>query len=1420
MNKSMKKTKLFKMVSEILSICIFLSGSAVLIGWILDIPVLKNISPNFVAMKANTAICFILIGLSLWLSQEKRLGNRLCRKIARFCAFVVFMVGFLTFWEYMLGRDFGIDQLLFKEPATSILTHSPGRMAFNTSIIFMIISTTLFMAGFETVFFSWLAQLLVIPAGIIALLSFVGYLYDASPLFIGLKFSTAMALHTCVLFILSCVGCLFVRPEQGLMKNVSSDSHGGIMLRRILPIVIVIPLALGWLKIHGEETGLFGNKFGVSFVATCNLFIISLFVYILSVQLNRLDAKRRQTEKTLQDSEVRYTALFSTAVEGILVADVQEKKFLYCNPAICRMLGYTEEELMHLGVGDIHPKEALGHAMAEFEALMRGEKKLTEIPCLRKDGTVFDASIGASGITINGRNGLFGFFTDITERRRAEETLRKSRQGLELAMQGGELGMWDWYPQTGKVIYSDLWAKMLEYRPEEIEPNVDFFKRNIHPEDLPAVLDRLTGHIEGRLPIYESEHRLRTKSGRWKWVHDHGKVAEKDKDGRPVRVTGIISDITERKQAEEDIKKTLQWHQGINILQQSLLAQASLEDKLKTITDNIIQIFDADFCRIWLIRPGDMCRDCVHSETKEKLHVCHYRDKCLHLLASSGRYTHIDSKTHRRVPFGCYKIGLIASGVDHKFLTNDVQNDPRIHNNQWASELGLKSFAGYQLKVPGGETLGVLAIFAKHPVRPIEDTMLDGISNAIASAVQQSVAEDKLYRSETKFHTLYDSTSDAVMLLDEKGFFDCNKATLTILGCADREEFCSKHLADLSPPRQPCGTDSLTLANQQIAIAMENGSNSFEWMHKRADTGREFPAEVLLNAMELDGKPVLQAVVRDITERKQAENALQESEMRYRAIYETSADAVMTAAPEEGFLGGNPATISIFGCSDEKDFIQYSPANLSPEYQPDGKLSIVKAQEMMNIAMEKGSHFFEWVHRRKDGINFFATVLLTRLVLKEKKLLQATVRDITDRKQAEDEILKTNRYLEEATARANDMAARAEIADMAKGQFLANMSHEIRTPMNAIIGFSDLLAEEENLTDEQKEDINIIKESGHHLLRLINDILDFSKIEAGQLNIEIADCSLAELLNSIGSLMRLKAVEKRLEFDVIKSNGLPAQIRTDPTRLRQCLINLTGNAVKFTEKGYVHLNVSLEDRDNQPYIRFDIEDTGIGIPLDKQEKIFGAFEQADGSTTREYGGTGLGLTITKQLTKLLGGEITLTSEVGKGSVFSLVIPVDLDAAKQPVLDGYNITDQSDSRHDVTEEPKFSGHVLVAEDVKTNQILTEKLLNQVGLQVTIAEDGNEALQKVLTGKFDLILMDMMMPNMNGYETTRKMRKEGITTPIVAVTANAMIGDDEKCIEAGCDDYLAKPFSKKALLGKIRKYLLSEEQASIETAMLND
>ncbi|MDT8301826.1 MAG: ATP-binding protein, partial [Sedimentisphaerales bacterium] len=368
------------------------------------------------------------------------------------------------------------------------------------------------------------------------------------------------------------------------------------------------------------------------------------------------------------------------------------------------------------------------------------------------------------------------------------------------------------------------------------------------------------------------------------------------------------------------------------------------------------------------------------------------------------------------------------------------------------------------------------------------------------------------------------------------------------------------------------------------------------------------------------------------------------------------------------------------------------------------------------------------------------------------------------------------------------------------------MSHEIRTPMNAIIGFTNLLAESE-LTDEQKEHLNLVRDSSHNLLRLIDDILDLSKIEAQKVDVDIADCSLGQLLNSVESLMMPKAKIKGLNFKIIEEGRLPAQIRTDVTRVRQCLINLVSNAIKFTRKGHIYLKVSLQEIENTPFIRFDVEDTGIGISQEIRDEIFDTFVQADNSTSREFGGTGLGLAISKRLAELLGGQLTMTSEVGKGSVFSLTIPADVDITKQSFLDRKNIPHQIevDNNDDEEKQVEFTGNILVAEDARTNQVLIKSLLKRLGLKVTIVEDGKQAVRKALTKKFDLIFMDIEMPNMNGYEATKAIRKEGLITPIIALTAYAMKGDDDKCFAAGCNEYISKPIEHKKLLQTLTKYL---------------
>ncbi len=662
-------------------------------------------------------------------------------------------------------------------------------------------------------------------------------------------------------------------------------------------------------------------------------------------------------------------------------------------------------------------------------------------------------------------------------------------------------------------------------------------------------------------------------------------------------------------------------------------------------------------------------------------------------------------------------------------------------------------------------------------------------------------AAEQLLRSETKFRTLYDSTSDAVMLLDEKGFFDCNDATVRIFGCKDKAEFRTKHPADLSPAEQPCGTSSLNLANRRIATAMKNGRNQFDWMHKKLDTGKTFPAEVLLNALELDGRSVLQAVVRDITDRKRAEEALLESEERFRRFAMASGYGFSMGELSGQLLFANAAALRIAEENSEeaftnKTFYQY--------YTPKDAERL--KQQILPIVLEKGRWVGEVPLLSARG-NLIATEQNIFLIRDEQgtpRMVGNIITDITERKQSEVELAKTR--------------DKAEAANRAKSEFLANMSHEIRTPMTAILGFSHMLAE--SVTEpEQLAAATTIKQNGEYLTGIINDILDLSKIEAGMLEVERIECSPCRILSEVISLMRVRAQAKDLPLEIEYDGPIPQTIQSDPTRLRQMLINLTGNAIKFTEVGKVRLVVRLLDAESdEPTVQFEVVDSGIGMTEEQIVGLFRPFHQADTSTTRKFGGTGLGLAISKRLAEKLGGDIVVKSTLGEGSTFTVTV-------ETGPLDGVKLADNptdapvgtDPDKKPTAPKTKLGGRVLLAEDGPDNQRLISSLLKKAGTEVAMAENGQIAHDLALAARdegapFDVILMDMQMPVMDGYDATSKLRETGYSGPIIALTAHAMNTDRDKCLAAGCDDYMAKPIDHEKLISLIAEYASQETRQS--------
>lgn len=413
----------------------------------------------------------------------------------------------------------------------------------------------------------------------------------------------------------------------------------------------------------------------------------------------------------------------------------------------------------------------------------------------------------------------------------------------------------------------------------------------------------------------------------------------------------------------------------------------------------------------------------------------------------------------------------------------------------------------------------------------------------------------------------------------------------------------------------------------------------------------------------------------------------------------------------------------------------------------------------------------------------------------------------------QNEIRKANDELElrveQRTADLQKATEEAQAASRAKSDFLANMSHEIRTPMTAILGYADLMASEGHLTRVGTQYLDVIRRNGSHLLALINDILDVSKVEAGKFETEKIVCSVGKLMVDLMSLHRTSALEKKISLELEYKTPIPASISTDPTRLHQILTNLISNAIKFTDQGGVRIEVQFLDDSEKPQLRFDVIDSGCGIPSDKLDRIFAAFTQSDETMSRRYGGTGLGLTISLGLAKLLGGDIDVSSEEGKGSCFRLRIDTG-DVSRVEKVDGCReifmpskerakvVARDTDRLDDLS--------VLLVEDGKDNQRLIRFLLEKVGAKVEVAENGKEGMDKALAANdlktpFDVILMDMQMPVMDGYTAATKLRQLNYHLPIVALTAHAMSHDRQKCIDAGCDDYATKPIDRTKLIETI-------------------
>ena len=936
----------------------------------------------------------------------------------------------------------------------------------------------------------------------------------------------------------------------------------------------------------------------------------------------------------LRRSETLVTSIVAHLPDMLFVKDAKDLTFVRLNKAGEELLGVPQYEILGKTDYDLFTKEEADFFTAKDREVMAG-RRLLDIPeeavQIKNKGVRI---LHTKKIPILDHAGqpqyLLGISEDITEHKQAEATLRESEGRWQFALEGSGDGVWDWNVSTDQVFLSAQWKRMLGYEEDEIEDTWKEWSTHVHPDDRERVNEAIYHHFRRESPVYVSEHRVRCKDGQYKWILGRGKVLSWTPEGKPLRMVGTQTDITERKQLEQRL--TLQ-HQVADLL----VNASGLDNAISAILQPVCQTFGWDEGLLWVV-----------DESVQKL-------RCHSMWTVSGSASEHYGTASRELTFS-YGVGLPGRvwAEAKPVWISDVTHEQNFPRAALAEQVGFHTAAAFPVRL--AHRVHAVLEFFHHEILP-EDSALLTTFQAVADQLSQFCAREWAEERLRQTQFAMDQAVDAIYWIDPQArIFYANEAASLMVGYS-REELLTMTVHDLNP-------DFLASRWPQFwEETRRNKTMSFETNHLTKDR-RSLPIDIRVNFLAYAGQEFHCAFVRDISERK----------------------------------------------------------------------------------------------------------------LSEAKLAQAA-QDL-ERKNAE-------------LAVARDKALEAV---KVKAEFLATMSHEIRTPMNGVIGMAGLLLDTP-LTPEQREYAETVRLSSEHLLDIINEILDFSKIEAGKLDLEAVNFDLHTTVEDALSLLGARAYAKGLELTCLVQAGIPTLLRGDPGRLRQIVVNLIGNAIKFTEKGEIVVTVNAVEEPEHTmsasvkvphrWFRIEVSDTGIGISPEQQAKLFQSFTQADGSMTRRYGGTGLGLAICKKLVEMIGGRIGVESTVGAGSVFWLTVPFDLqpERAQQTSLPSVALNGR---------------RILIVDDHATNRKVLEQYLHGRGVTYESVENGVHALQclhdaAVRQTPFDLAILDMQMPEMDGLELARRIKADRTisATRLVLLTSVGQRGDAKAAQDAGLDAYLTKP-----------------------------
>jgi PAS domain S-box-containing protein len=1117
--------------------------------------------------------------------------------------------------------------------------------------------------------------------------------------------------------------------------------------------------------------------------------------------------------------------------------------------------------------------------------------------------------------------------------------LRLSDEHWVFAFEGSGVGVWEWDATTNRVLFSHGWEDLFGYAQGEVGGSLDELTPPVHPDDRPQFMDDLQRHIQGETSICANEHRMRCKDGSHKWVLDQGKILSRTPDGKPLRVLGSYTDITERKQLEQRL--ALQ-HEVANVM----ASASGLDDAMAAILQPVCEALGWSEGLLWVV-----------DESAQRLR-CH---STWATPVAASEYYGIAS---REMTFlmGVGLPGRVWASAKPEWIS-DVTRDQNFPRAALAEQAGFHAAVAFPVKLDG-HVHAVLEFF-HHEVIPVEATLLitfQAVADQFSQFCARKRAEELLRSSEEKLRQALQASNI--------GLWEWNTQTNEVLFSQEWKSQLGYEEAELPDVfhtwehRLHSDDHARVISYVQAYLARPDGDYQQDFRLRYKDGSYRWIEARASFVTEPDGRRVrLLGAHTDITARKQAEEALRASELRLRCTLDIATDGLWdwNLSTLEAYY--SPSWIRLIGLEDQdiplnniNDWKSRIHAEDLPwvEQALNEHLEGQTASYIIEHRVRHRSGEWKWFAMRGKLVQWDAHGRPVRMM--------GTMTDITERKQSESalaqaaqELGRKNHELEEARDKALDAAK-------SKSEFLATMSHEIRTPMNGIIGMTGLLLDTA-LSDEQREYADMVRRSGEHLLDIINDILDFSKIEAGKLDMEHLDFDVRTTVEDTVALVAERAYAKGLELACIVQSNVPTRLHGDPGRLRQVLVNLIGNAIKFTERGDVVLTVSLGSDDEAGrsegfLMRFEITDSGIGLTPEQQAKLFQPFIQADGSTTRKFGGTGLGLAICKKLVEMMGGRIGINSTAGVGSTFWFTVrcvacaedacqaapsPASLQGRRMLIVDDHALSRQTlehqlrgkalacegaesgaqalellrnaaergepfdlaildlqmpnmdglelarrikaespisstrlilltslgrrgdakaaqeagiaayltkpirqsqlyeclslvlvnslpavsgavhppaplITRHSLSEaQAQLRRRILVAEDNPINQKVAVKMIEKLGCRVDVAGNGREAVEALERIPYALVFMDCHMPVMDGFQATNAIRRRedgGRRTPIIAMTANAMQEDRQRCLEAGMDDFLSKPVTSKSLAAVLNRWLPHDQAPSEE------